>query len=123
MSTSTTPWLDFLATQGARLSASTAPEVVGFQDDATAANIVVPLTHLGLIAATGEEAASFLHNQLTNDVQSLGLSEARLAGYCTPKGRLLATMLIWKSSDAILLQSLRKRGVTVTAVDAGGAGA
>ncbi|WP_194711175.1 CAF17-like 4Fe-4S cluster assembly/insertion protein YgfZ [Noviherbaspirillum soli] len=108
MSTSTTPWLDFLATQGARLSASTAPEVVGFQDESNDSNIVVPLTHLGLIAATGEEAASFLHNQLTNDVQSLGVSEARLAGYCTPKGRLLATMLIWKSSDAILLQLPRE---------------
>lgn len=108
MSTSTNSWLDFLATQGARLSASTAPEVVGFQDEASAANIIVPLTHLGLIAATGEEAASFLHNQLTNDVQSLGLSEARLAGYCTPKGRLLATMLIWRSADAILLQLPRE---------------
>nr|WP_217344637.1 folate-binding protein [Noviherbaspirillum sp. L7-7A]MBV0878802.1 folate-binding protein [Noviherbaspirillum sp. L7-7A] len=108
MSTSTTPWLEFLAAQGARLSASTSPEVLGFQDEANAANIVVPLTHLGLIAATGEEAASFLHNQLTNDVQSLGSSGARLAGYCTPKGRLLATMLIWKSADAILLQLPRE---------------
>ena len=108
MSTSTHPWLDFLAAQGGRLSASTVPEVIGFQDKTDATNIVVPLTHLGLIAATGEEAASFLHNQLTNDVQSLGLSEARLAGYCTPKGRLLATMLIWKSADAVLLQLPRE---------------
>jgi folate-binding Fe-S cluster repair protein YgfZ len=108
MSTSTTPWLDFLATQGASLAVSTTPEVVGFQNEPNAANIVVPLAHLGLIAATGEEAASFLHNQLTNDVQTLGLSEARLAGYCTPKGRLLATMLIWKSADAILLQLPRE---------------
>jgi folate-binding protein YgfZ len=113
MSTSTNPWLDFLATQGARLSASTSPEVLGFQDQPDAANIVVPLTHLGVIAATGEEAASFLHNQLTNDVQSLSTSEARLAGYCTPKGRLLATMLIWKSSEAIFLQLPREIQATV----------
>ena len=113
MSTSTTPWLDFLATQGARLSASTSPEVLGFQDQPDAANIVVPLTHLGVIAATGEEAASFLHNQLTNDVQSLSTSEARLAGYCTPKGRLLATMLIWKSPEAIFLQLPREIQATV----------
>ena len=108
MSTSTTPWLDFLAAHGARLSASTTPEVIGFQDDAPAANFVAPLSHLGLVAATGDDAAAFLHNQLTNDVQSLGLSEARLAGYCSPKGRLLATMLIWKSPDAILLQLPRE---------------
>ena len=108
MSTSTTTWLDFLATRGARLSTSTVPEVVGFQDQAESAGSIMPLTHLGLIAATGEEAATFLHNQLTNDVASLGQSEARLAGYCTPKGRLLATMLIWKSADVIYLQLPRE---------------
>lgn len=63
-----------------------------------------PLSHLGLIAASGDEAAHFLHNQLTNDVEHLGPTEARLAGYCSPKGRLLATLLIWKNEDSILLQ-------------------
>ena len=63
-----------------------------------------PLNHLGLIAASGDEAAHFLHSQLTNDIEHLGTAEARLAGYCTPKGRLLATLLVWRSADAILLQ-------------------
>lgn len=108
MSTSNNTWLDFLAAQGASLSAETAPEVIGFRNEAAAPSFIAPLTHLGLIAATGEDAPTFLHNQLTNDVQSLGLSEARLAGYCTPKGRLLATMLLWKTADAIFLQLPRE---------------
>ncbi len=65
----------------------------------------MPLTHLGLIAASGPDAADFLHNQLTNDVLKLGSDEARLAGYCSPKGRLLATFLMWRSvPDTIYLQ-------------------
>jgi folate-binding protein YgfZ len=65
---------------------------------------VAPLSDLGLITLTGEDAAQFLHNQLTNDVAHLGKNEARLAGYCTPKGRLLATFLMWKTNDTIVLQ-------------------
>ena len=61
------------------------------------------LTEYGLIAASGEEAANFLHNQLTNDVLTLAADNARLAGYCSPKGRLLATMLTWRSGDDIML--------------------
>lgn len=72
--------------------------------DGSAGNIVVPLTELGLIAATGDDAASFLHNQLTNDVEHLRPGEARLAGYCSPKGRLLASFLYWKQGDAVFLQ-------------------
>lgn len=67
-------------------------------------NFVTPLLDMGLIRVSGEEAFSFLHNQLTNDVEHLTQSEARLAGYCTPKGRLLATLLMWKSEQSIFLQ-------------------
>jgi folate-binding protein YgfZ len=102
-------WLAFLHQQGARLSASTATEIIGFHDaPSPSTNFVAPLTHLGLIAASGDDAATFLHNQLTNDVENLGIDQARLAGYCTPKGRLLATMLIWKSPEAIFLQLPRE---------------
>ncbi|MEO6919666.1 MAG: folate-binding protein [Collimonas sp.] len=68
------------------------------------ASFFAPLPDLGLIALAGEDAASFLHTQLTNDVQNLNAAQARLAGYCSPKGRLLATFLMWKSGDSILLQ-------------------
>ncbi|MDN3920631.1 YgfZ/GcvT domain-containing protein [Roseateles violae] len=62
------------------------------------------LNTLGLIRAQGEDAAKFLHGQLTQDFALLGEGEARLAGYCSAKGRLLATMIGWKAgTDEILL--------------------
>lgn len=69
-----------------------------------AAAITAPLHGLGVIRAQGEEAAKFLHGQLTNDFSLLGLSEARLAGFCSPKGRLLASFVGFKRAhDDILL--------------------
>ncbi|MFM6986196.1 MAG: YgfZ/GcvT domain-containing protein [Hydrogenophaga sp.] len=66
--------------------------------------ITGPLNGLGVIRAQGEEAAKFLHGQLTQDMSLLGLSEARLAGYCSPKGRLLASFIAFKRShDDVLL--------------------
>jgi folate-binding protein YgfZ len=85
-------WIAFLREQPA-------PAAAGAQHG----DFVAPLTDLGLIAVSGADAASFLHNQLTNDVEHLGADDVRLAGYCSPKGRLLATMLVWKSGDLIML--------------------
>ncbi len=52
----------------------------------------------GVIRARGEDAAAFLQGQLTNDMQRLGASEARLAGYCSAKGRLLASFVVWREA-------------------------
>jgi len=57
------------------------------------------LAHLGVISAKGADAAAFLHGQLTNDFALLDTSHARLAGYCSAKGRLLASFIGWKRSD------------------------
>ena len=69
---------------------------------------VAKLTHLGLIRAQGEDAAKFLHGQLTNDFSLMGLSEARLAGFCNSKGRLQASFIGFKlgPNDILLLCSL-----------------
>ncbi len=63
----------------------------------------VPLTDWGLIRATGADARSFLHGQLTQDVLGLPAGQARLAGYCSPKGRLLASFVIWADAQDDLL--------------------
>ncbi len=64
---------------------------------------VAPLTHSGLIRAQGEDAAKFLHGQLTSDFSLLGLSEARLAGFCNAKGRLQASFIGFKRSHTDIL--------------------
>lgn len=63
-----------------------------------------PLPQFGLLAVTGDDARAFLHAQLSNDVQNLPAQTARRAGYCSPKGRLLASLLVIARSDGFLLQ-------------------
>lgn len=67
-------------------------------------NGLVRLADWGVIRASGEDARKFLHGQLTQDIERLGEGQARLAGYCTAKGRLLATFVVWaRSPDEVLL--------------------
>ncbi|MCU0762037.1 MAG: folate-binding protein [Hydrogenophaga sp.] len=61
------------------------------------------LDHLGVIRVQGEDAASFLHGQLTQDFALLGLSEARLAGFCSAKGRLQASFVGFKRNHQEVL--------------------
>jgi tRNA-modifying protein YgfZ len=64
----------------------------------------VALTHWGVIRAQGADAVSFLQGQLTQDVAKLGTHHAALAGYCSPKGRLLASFVICQpTADEVLL--------------------
>jgi folate-binding protein YgfZ len=71
------------------------------------------LSHWGLILVEGPDAATLLQNQLSNSVLSMkrtglgqiahGSDAVRLAGYCSPKGRLLASAwlgLFPESTDA-----------------------
>jgi folate-binding protein YgfZ len=62
------------------------------------------LADAGLISFSGEDAATFLHAQLTSDVAALPPGSTQYSGYCSPKGRLLATFLVWRLEDEILLQ-------------------
>ncbi len=57
---------------------------------------VVPLRHWGVIRASGADAVTFLQGQLTNDVATLAAGEARLAGFCSAKGRLQASFVVWR---------------------------
>ena len=65
---------------------------------------VSPLARFELLAFSGAHAVAFLHRQLTNDVEHLPASQARLAAYCTPQGRLLATFLFWRNADSVIMQ-------------------
>lgn len=91
-------WHQFLTSEGAP-ALTPAQLTDGF---------AVSIHELGVISVTGEDAASFLHSQLTNDVQHLTPAEARLAGYCSPKGRLLATFLMWRDAQSVYLQLPRE---------------
>ena len=61
------------------------------------------LTHLGVIRVEGDDAAKFLHGQLTQDFVLLGLGEARLAAFCSAKGRMQASFIGFKRSPSEIL--------------------
>ena len=65
---------------------------------------IAPLPHLGIIRAVGADAASFLHNQLTNDVLLMKDGECRLAAFCNAKGRMQASFVVFKrTAEEVLL--------------------
>lgn len=100
----TVSWHAFLLSNGASRASEGQPDLIDFPLPPQAGSgFLCALTHLGVIAATGDDAEHFLHNQLSNDVTGLDESHAHLAGFCSPKGRLLATLLIWKSGGQVLM--------------------
>jgi hypothetical protein len=65
--------------------------------------VVVPLLHLGAIRVSGQDAGDFLHNLTTNDVHKLRQGTAQYNGFCTAKGRMLASFLVWREEADYLL--------------------
>jgi len=68
---------------------------------------IAKLDQYGLLQVAGEDARTFLHAQLTNDIENLAPGTARYAGWCSAKGRLLATFLVVPSPGGFLLQLAR----------------
>ena len=73
------------------------------QQNASPLNGVATLSHLGVIKVEGDEAAKFIHGQLTQDFSLLGLDAARLAAFCSPKGRMQASFVGFKRSQTEIL--------------------
>ena len=67
-------------------------------------NGATPLVGLGVIRVEGEDGAKFLQGQLTQDFALLGPDEARLAAFCTAKGRMQASFIgLRRTPSEILL--------------------
>lgn len=100
-------WQDFLSQQDAIIDSGVAQS---FGDpaaelDATAHKTVLcDLGQFGTLRVSGEDAESFLQNLLSNDIREVSSSRAQLSSLNTAKGRMLATMLIWREGDDYLLQ-------------------
>jgi tRNA-modifying protein YgfZ len=68
----------------------------------------------GVISAQGADAAKFLQGQLTNDVEALDATHARWAGYCSAKGRLLATFTVLRPAPDTLWLLTPRDGLAAT---------
>ncbi|OAM16796.1 tRNA-modifying protein [Eikenella corrodens] len=61
------------------------------------------LPFFGVTEVSGADAAEFLHSQLSNHILDLQPGEACFATYNSPRGRVLANMLVLRRADRFLL--------------------
>ena len=100
-------WQNFLEQNGAILEAG----VVQRFGDSTAelaataqSTVLCDLGQFGSLRVSGDEAQSFLQNLLSNDIREVSNTHAQHSSFNTAKGRILATLLIWREGDDYLLQ-------------------
>ena len=100
-------WRDFLTAGTASIDAQGR---VQFPEPATPTDgRLFDLSHLGLIAARGADAASFLQGQLTNDIRELSASHTQLSAHCSQKGRILTLFRALRLGETIYLQTPMER--------------
>ncbi len=75
--------------------------------------MLVALSQFGLLQFAGPDAQSFLHAQLSCDVTSLQPGQARYGSYNTPKGRMLASFLLWRTDIGFHMQLPRDLRVSI----------
>ena len=75
---------------------------------------IARLTDLGVIRVDGADAASFLQGQLTQDFVLLKENEARLAAFCSAKGRMQASFIGFKGSEGEILLICNKEILPAT---------
>lgn len=77
---------------------------------------LTPLEDYALLAVEGERATQFLQGQLTCDLREAGADRVIPGAWCTPKGRIACSFLLWQPSPTRVL--LRLRADLVAATDA-----
>jgi folate-binding protein YgfZ len=66
-------------------------------------DIIADLSQRGLIGVHGADACKFLQGQFTNDISLVDAGVSQLNGYCSPKGRLLALLRVFRRDDSYYL--------------------
>jgi folate-binding protein YgfZ len=113
-------WTEFLQSRSAVVDGEAAVRSFGDAGRELAAardgSVVVPLSIYGLLRMTGNDAAEFLHGQLSSDVKALAPMQAQASTYCSPKGRVLANFILWRDAEGFaallsrdLLAAIKKR--------------
>jgi len=100
-------WQEFLGASGAHLDRGLVIDFGNREAELAAAHdatVIAPLTHLGLIECSGDEAKTFLHNQLTSDINHLEADAAQHSAWCSAKGRMLASFLLFRNGPDYQLQ-------------------
>lgn len=101
-----TNWKDYLIKAGATLGDDHAIHFGNPEKELLAAQsgtVLTDLSHRGVISFIGEDSQTFLQGQTTNDVR-LATDRAQYNSLCTPKGRMLASFLLWRDDEGYSMQ-------------------
>jgi len=100
-------WQTFLSTHGAHIQDGVVQHFGNAAAERAAARdgtVLCDLSQFGIIKASGEEAQGFLHNLFSSDVNALTPQHALPSSFNTAKGRILATLFIWRNETEFFLQ-------------------
>jgi folate-binding protein YgfZ len=99
-------WKDFLQNAGAEFEEDCVASFGNPERErriAHTGDLFCDLSHFGIIAAYGEDAAAFLQAQFTNDIDQVDESHSQLSALCSPKGRMLCNFRIFRREQTYYL--------------------
>jgi len=102
-----TEWKAFLTDAGAEYEAGRVAHFgnpVREQEVTLSGLVFADLEYLGVIAVHGHDAGNFLQSQFSNDIGRLDEHSSQLDAYCTPKGRMLGLMRVFRRGDTWYLR-------------------
>lgn len=100
-------WQNYLVQHGAQLHEGVMQHFGDLPAELLASRdstVLCDLSQFGTLQVSGEEAQKFLQNLLSNDINAVNATTAQLSSFNSPKGRMLATFLIWQSGADYFLQ-------------------
>lgn len=99
-----TDWKAFLENRGAEIKHGMVITFPSARQPDADGRMLFDLSHLGLLAAQGEDAETFLQGQFGNDVRSVTTNRAQISSLCNPKGRMLAVFYLFRREASFCLQ-------------------
>jgi len=100
-------WQNFLQQHQASIDNDTVMDFGAAKDELSAINsstVIADLSHQGLICVHGDDSETFLQGQFTNDVKLVNPEQSQLTAYCSPKGRMLASMRLFQRDNSYYLE-------------------
>ena len=100
-------WQDFLANQQAHIENGVVQHFGEAMAELAATRdgtVLCDLSQFGTLKVSGEEAQNFLQNLLSSDVAEVSTQHAQLSSLNNPKGRMLASFLVWRTASDYFMQ-------------------
>lgn len=99
-------WKEFLENRGAEFDGN---GITGFGNSKRetqmvySGDVMVDLSHFGLVSAHGDDSESFLQGQVTCDCTKVTSKSSQLAAICNQKGRVMTFMRLFQQNSTLYL--------------------